>query len=56
MRIIKPEALTRKAFAPFGDVIQVEGAEQFEINSGYTTRVHNLIDIQLGGENAKSAI
>ena len=54
MRIIKPEALTRKAFAPFGDVIQVEGAEQFEINSGYTTRVHDLIDIQLGGENAKA--
>lgn len=53
MLTIKPQPLTRDAFAPFGDVIQIEGSEQFEINSGYTTRVHDLIDIQLGGENAK---
>jgi len=52
MRTIKPELLTREVFAPFGDVIQIEGSEQFEINSGYTTRVHDLIDIQLGGDNA----
>ena len=54
MRMIQPEPLTRDAFAPFGDVIQIEGAEQFEINSGYTTRVHDLIDIQLAGENARA--
>jgi len=54
MRTIKPELLTREVFAPFGDVIQIEGSEQFEINSGYTTRVHDLIDIQLGGDNAKA--
>ena len=54
MRTIKPEPLTREAFEPFGDVIQIEGSEQFEINSGYTTRVHDLIDIQLVGENARA--
>ena len=42
-----------QSFAPFGDVIQIEGSKQFEINSGYTTRVHDLIDIQLDGEDAR---
>ncbi len=54
MFTVKPQPLTREAFAPFGDVIQIEGSDQFEINSGYTTRVHDLIDIQLGGENARA--
>ncbi len=49
---VRPQPLTRERFAPFGDVIQIEGSEQFEINSGYTTRVHDLIDIQLGGADA----
>ena len=50
---IQPLPLTRENFAPFGDVIQIDGSEQFEINSGYTTRVHDLIDIQLDGEDAR---
>ena len=54
MLTIKPQPLTREVFAPFGDVIQIEGSNQFEINSGYTTRVHDLIDIQLGGESARA--
>ena len=54
MLTIKPQPLTREAFAPFGDVIQIEGSNQFEINSGYTTRVHDLIDIRLGGESARA--
>ena len=56
MLTIKPQPLTREAFAPFGDVIQIEGSNQFEINSGYTTRVHDLIDIQLGGESARAQL
>ena len=50
---VRPQPLTRENFAPFGDVIQIDGSEQFEINSGYTTRVHDLIDIQLDGEGAR---
>ena len=50
---VRPQPLTRKNFAPFGDVIQIDGSKQFEINSGYTTRVHDLIDIQLDGEGAR---
>ncbi|MDA8705221.1 ureidoglycolate lyase [Litoricolaceae bacterium] len=56
MLTIKPQPLTREAFAPFGDVIQIEGSNHFEINSGYTTRVHDLIDIQLGGESARAQV
>ena len=51
---VQPQRLTREAFAPFGDVIQIEGSNHFEINSGYTTRVHDLADVQLGGENASA--
>lgn len=47
------ETLTADAFAPFGDVIQVEGAQQFEINDGYTTRVHDLFQPQLLGSEAR---
>lgn len=54
MRMIRPQPLTAEAFAPYGEVIQIEGSNQFEINSGYTTRVHDLIDIQLAGENARA--
>ena len=32
---IQPQRLTREVFAPFGDVIQIEGSNHFEINSGY---------------------
>jgi ureidoglycolate lyase len=53
-RIITPQPLTRETFAPFGDVIDIDGANQFEINSGFTTRVHDMIDIQLLGESARA--
>jgi len=45
------EPLTRAAFAPFGDVIELEGARQIPINLGTTTRFHDLahIDVADGG-------
>ena len=36
------EPLTAEAFAPFGTVIQTEGADHFPINQGTTTRFHAL--------------
>jgi ureidoglycolate lyase len=42
--------LSRNAFAPFGQVIAIEGAEQLAINSGMTDRYHDLAHIELGGE------
>ncbi len=50
--MITPEPLTREIFKPFGDVIQIDGAETSVINSGYTTSVNNLIDFQLNGDDA----
>jgi len=41
-RLLKAEPLTAAAFAPFGDVIEVDPARSFDINDGFTTRVHGL--------------
>jgi len=45
------EPLTREAFAPFGDVIELDGAKQIPINLGTTIRYHDLahIDVADGG-------
>ncbi|PTB19164.1 ureidoglycolate lyase [Trinickia symbiotica] len=42
MRTLAIEPLTRESFAPFGDVIELEGARHFPINEGTTTRFHDL--------------
>ena len=51
MRELLIEPLTREAFAPFGDVIELEGARQIPINLGTTMRYHDLahIDVADGG-------
>lgn len=48
--------LTREAFAPFGDVIETEGAEHFTINAGNCTRFHDLATVETAGENARTLI
>ncbi|BCQ51492.1 ureidoglycolate lyase [Burkholderia gladioli] len=42
------EPLTRAAFAPFGDVIELEGARHFPINGGTTERFHDLASVDVG--------
>jgi ureidoglycolate lyase len=51
MKTLTLEPLTREAFAPFGDVIELEGARQIPINLGTTMRYHDLahIDVAEGG-------
>ncbi|CAG9245787.1 Ureidoglycolate lyase [Paraburkholderia unamae] len=51
MHILHMEPLTRAAFAPFGDVIELEGARHFPINGGTTERFHDLaaIDVDEAG-------
>ncbi|MDE2385705.1 MAG: ureidoglycolate lyase [Alphaproteobacteria bacterium] len=46
------EPLTRQAFAPFGDVIETQGAHHFTINQGFATRFDDLckVDVVEGGE------
>jgi len=45
-----PEPLTRAAFAPFGKVLQAEGADHFPINQGTTTRFHALAGAATGAD------
>jgi ureidoglycolate lyase len=44
------EPLTRDAFAPFGQVLQTEGAQHFSINQGTTTRFHALAAADPGAD------
>lgn len=44
------EPLTREAFAPFGQVLETEGANHFMINEGTTTRFHALSKVETGEE------
>jgi ureidoglycolate lyase len=41
------EPLTREAFAPFGQVIELAGARHFPINGGSTERFHALATVEL---------
>lgn len=49
--LLKIEPLTKDAFRPFGDVIEMAGAEVRTINKGFARRFHDLarIDVLGGG-------
>lgn len=44
---LTPVALTRAAFAPFGDVVETDGADSFGINDGMCTRFHDLAGVDV---------
>lgn len=51
MMTLHPEPLTREAFAPFGDVVEVsDSARHFSINEGNTERYHDLADIDCASD------
>ena len=50
------EPLTRRAFAPFGDVIEFEDRESYPINDGMADRYHALAAVETGGEGAQAVI
>ena len=51
--ILDVRPLTKVAFAPFGDVIETEGAEMRLINGGTTERYHDLANVDVTGEDAR---
>ncbi|GGY73311.1 ureidoglycolate lyase [Marinobacter zhanjiangensis] len=55
-REIITEPLTREAFAPFGEVIDTDGADAFPINQGRTERFHALAQVELLGEGAQGIL
>ncbi|XDZ65840.1 ureidoglycolate lyase [Alphaproteobacteria bacterium LSUCC0684] len=44
-QLLTPKPLVKESFAPYGDVLEIDGAEQFPINAGTTTRYHRLADV-----------
>ncbi|PAA99769.1 ureidoglycolate lyase [Serratia fonticola] len=43
--------LTPEAFAPYGDVLQIEGAPFFHINGGKTERYHDLAKVEVADDH-----
>ena len=56
MSTILIEPLTAEAFAPFGQVIQTQGAQHYPINNGMTERYHDLAKVELGGVHPRPLI
>ena len=57
MKKLKPEPLTREAFAPYGEVIEVGSAQEVrEINYGNTQRFHDLAGLDMGEGKAVVSI
>lgn len=53
---ITAEPLTRAAFAPFGQVIELDGAERFPINGGAAERFHALAKVDVLGAHGHALI
>jgi ureidoglycolate hydrolase len=56
MNTIRTEPLTAAAFAPFGQVIEIAGAQHYPINNGMTERYHDLARVELGGVHPRPLI
>ena len=50
------EPLTQAAYAPFGQVIETEGAHHYPINGGMTERYHDLARVELGGVHPRPLV
>ena len=42
---MKIEALTKAGFAPFGEVIEIDGAQHYPINQGFAERFNDLASV-----------
>lgn len=56
MKAISIQPLTRAAFAPFGEVIERDGAAHFPINAGKCMRYHDLATVETAGQAARALI
>ena len=56
MKTIDIRPLTREAFAPFGDVLETDGAQSFPINAGKCVRYHDLAKVETTGKKARPMI
>ncbi|WP_250533931.1 ureidoglycolate lyase [Caballeronia sp. AZ10_KS36] len=56
MKTLAIEPLTRAAFEPFGDVIELDGAKQIPINLGTTIRFHDLCRVDVTDEGGRALV
>jgi ureidoglycolate lyase len=56
MKTLPIEPLTHDAFAPFGDVIELEGAKQIPINLGTTIRYHDLAKVDVSDAGGRTLV
>ncbi|CAE6940189.1 Ureidoglycolate lyase [Paraburkholderia domus] len=56
MKTLAIEPLTREAFAPFGDVVELEGAKQIPLNLGTTIRYHDLATVDVGDKGGRPLV
>ena len=53
---MKIEVLTREAFAPFGDVVEIDGAQHYTINQGFAERFNDLAHIDVNMEGGEVSV
>ncbi len=51
MKTVIAEPLTQERFAPYGDVLEIEGRDFFHINGGQTERYHRLAEIDVRNQD-----
>ncbi|MEO6013200.1 MAG: ureidoglycolate lyase [Devosia sp.] len=56
MRTLAAQRLTGDAFAQFGQIIEIAGAQHYPINAGNCERYHDLARVELGGVHARPLI
>jgi ureidoglycolate lyase len=56
LKVLSVKLLTREAFAPFGDVIDLDDAQHFPINQGSTERYHDLAKVDVYDQGGRPLI
>lgn len=56
MKLLPIAPLTRDAFTPFGDVIEMEGSTHFTINQGYAERFNDLANVDVATEGGMTNV
>jgi ureidoglycolate lyase len=51
-----PQALTREAFAPFGDLVDIEGHEYRVVNQGFAKRFGDLAGVDVSAEGGSATV
>lgn len=56
MQLLRPAPLTREAFRPFGEVIEMAGAAHFTINQGFTERFNDVCRVEVTPEGGSANV